>query len=358
MRIARRTGWRRNNYWLDRLRTCTTLQERSAATLLGYTPRYTTYIKVSGCEAEIAETTVGAPSTSRQVSVNKDKKIKKGKKADKAKENFASTASRSSSNTDERDLLEVVEAYSSDQEEMDQNRPPPRAKNIMAKFVVGKSVPQVSKKTAAPAVPPAPKKVSGSSVPTSPRPDINSKEERRSKKDHERSDSRLAEKGKSPEVPPPQKKQKTRTSPGKGKEKSSIGAAASQQRETAVNISAPPVSVPTPSQSAFGTIITPAPEPARWNPRFEKLPGQFVSVNDRVRGDPPVLASLVKSVALPLDMDALRKKTFSVLGFEQLQADVQVKTYFAKEILFEIATYLSNIKISLYCRVSRECRSC
>ena len=128
------------------------------------------------------------------------------------KENFASTASRSSSNTEERDLLEVVEAYSSDQEDMDQNRPPPRAKNIMAKFAMGKSVPQVSKKTAAPAVPPAPKKVSGSSVPTSPRPDINSKEERRSKKDHERPDSQLAEKGKSPDIPPPQKKQKTKTS--------------------------------------------------------------------------------------------------------------------------------------------------
>ena len=134
---------------MDRLRTCTTLQERSAATLLKYTPRYTTYIKVSGCE-ENAELTVGAPSTSRRVSVNKDKKTKKGKKTDKDKENFASTASRSSSSTEEGDLLEVVEAYSSDQEDMDQNRPPPSAKNIMAKFAVGKSVPQVSKKTAAP----------------------------------------------------------------------------------------------------------------------------------------------------------------------------------------------------------------
>ncbi|RWR88140.1 hypothetical protein CKAN_01712800 [Cinnamomum micranthum f. kanehirae] len=273
------SGWRPNSDWQRAVRGYKGHNSRTAWSLLGYEPRYKTYIK--------------RKSAGDAASLDLEGRRSSGAEA---------TTSRAEPETD---LQVIVDSYSSPSPE--ERRMPPRRPPLSTKDLGGKFF---GREAAAP-IPPAMGKQQapvGQSSAGAPPPSSSSVQERPAEI------QRRVEKGSRPEKPSSSRRERP----------------AGEEREGAPE-KRPRTEGPAEKSSGRGTeqasgvsLAAPREGPAIWRPSLLLGPGRPITVDDRLHGNPSVAATFAAACALPQDIEKLQRMEDGALAVGIIQSGFSI----------------------------------
>lgn len=289
-RRAITSGWRKNPTWSRAVRDYKGHNCRAAWDLLGYTPRYKTYIRrgegaEERSEAELRRSSGAETSTPR-------------------------------SDSEPVRLEQIVEEYHSSSSPEGEMQPKPalQTKNLGAKF--GKGIPSIS----APAQPSSTSFASGVAGSSSSarvleavreraadvdrrgdRPEKRHRQEDSHEGDRQRSVKEARKKASSDQEPREKASKEKRSAPGGVTEKES-----GTQDRTSRGLGEVQVSDPA--------------GPGPWRPTFYLEDGRQMTVEDRLSGNPLVAAAFANACALPLDMQRLQGVDDAALPVSSMQS--------------------------------------
>ncbi|RWR97992.1 hypothetical protein CKAN_02747500 [Cinnamomum micranthum f. kanehirae] len=274
------SGWRPNSDWQRAVRGYKGHNSRAAWSLLGYEPRYKTYIK--------------RKSAGDAASLDLEGRRSSGAEA---------TTSRAEPETD---LQVIVDSYSSpspEERRMPPRRPPLSTKDLGGKFFWEGSCcpnPPAMGKQQAPV---------GQSSAGAPPPSSSSVQERPAEI------QRRVEKGSRPEKPSSSRRER----PAQGK------------RERGPPEKRPRTEGPAEKSSGRGTeqasgvsLAAPREGPAIWRPSLLLGPGRPITVDDRLHGNPSVAATFAAACALPQDIEKLQRMEDGALAVGIIQSGFSI----------------------------------